>query len=129
MPVDGCLVSRLNDLQVPRTELLPEKPVDNHQSIGYPVFTKLPVHFLKSPVKLGLKPISSNSRMGRLLNGGIYLPAFDQPESIPYFITEISSLLGEALVEEEVVTGRRTKQHSNPDAIGTVLFHQLDGIG
>ena len=60
-PIDGRLVCRFYDLQVPGTEILPEEPVDDHQGIGDPVFIKLTIHLLIGAIQLGPKPLGSYS--------------------------------------------------------------------
>ena len=56
-------------------------------------------------------------------------PAFNQTESIPYLITEVTSLFAKCIIEKDVVSGRSRKHHTHTYPVGTVLINQFQRIG
>ena len=58
-----------------------------------------------------------------------HLPPLDQPEGIPYLIVEVTSLLAEVLVEEDIIAGRGREHHAHAHAVGAELLDKLDGVG
>src|SRR5690606_31904561 len=55
-------------------------------------------------------------------------PAFDETESIPYFIGKVPSLLTIRYIKHQVIASRRGEQHSHTDTVGAVLLHELDRV-
>ena len=121
--VNSLSVSRLNHFQIPRRELIPEQLINSHKCFTQTIFTEQIGNLSSYFILFGLKP--ADSQLRRFGNFSIIsnLPSFDQPESIPYLVTEITSLLAQCIIKENVVPGRSRKHHTHTYPIGTVFFN------
>ena len=130
--VDGlCLaidVGGFHHLQIPARELVPEQFVDSHQRLGNTIFLEQVVDFSISLLQLSLEPCSGNLASLGLFNIS-HLPAFNQTESVPNLVVEVTTLLAECLVKEDVVAGRGTEHHAHAHTVSTELLYQFDGVG
>ena len=124
--VDGLWLSvnvgRLDHLQIPCGELVPEQFVNFHQCFRYAVFRELVVDGFVCCAELGLEPFNGYPANFRLLRLSC-LPSFHQSEGIPYLVVEVTSLFAEGLIEEDVVASRRREHHAHAHAVGTELLY------
>ena len=93
----------LHHLQIPRGELVPEELIDRHERLAEAILAEEVGHLGSYGVLLRLEPLHGQQR--RLRSGYLvaHLPAANQAEGVPYLVVEVTSLLAEALVEEDVV--------------------------
>ncbi len=129
LTVDGLLISRLDDLQVPGGELIPEELVEEHQRLGETVPGEEVVHLQDGLGELAAEPVDGNLRRLRLSDTTVGLPSPDQAEGVPYLVVEVTSLFTEYLIKEQVVARCRGEEHAHAHTVGTVLVHQFDGVG
>ena len=131
--VDGLLLSvdvgGLHHLQIPAGELVPEELIDSHQGLRDTILGEEIVEFGSHLFQFSVEPFH-----GQLLCTGLFdivadLPALDEAEGVPDFIVEVTSLLAESLVEEDVVTGRSGEHHAHAHTVGSELLDEFDGVG
>ena len=127
-------VCGLDHLQIPAGELVPEEFVDDHERIGYAVLREVVDELCVSLLELGVEPCDSNgitslTSLTSLTSFTSHLPAFHQTEGIPDLIVEVTSLLAESLVEEDVVACGGREHHTHAHTIGTEFLDEFDGVG
>ena len=87
-------VRRLNHLQIPGTELIPEQAIDRHQCLRDAIGLKLLVHQVVGLLQFGLEPgdsLTTLLRLGHISHG----PTLHQTEGIPNLVVEVAALLTE----------------------------------
>ena len=58
----------------------------------------------------------------------VHSPALDEPESIPYLIAEVASLLAQCFVEEDVVACRGREHHPHADSVSAEFVDEIQRI-
>ena len=58
-----------------------------------------------------------------------HFQTFHQAERIPNFVVEISSLLTQCIVVEDIVACRGCEHQTHAHAIGTIFFNQFNRVG
>ena len=129
--VDGLLlavvVGRFHHLEIPAGELVPEQLIDSHECLRDTVLGEEGVQFGTYLFELGVKPFHGQLGGSCLLHVG-YLPSLYQSEGVPYLVVEVSSLLTECLVEEDIVAGRCREHHAHAHAVGSESVDEFNGV-
>lgn len=94
-----------------------------------PVSREIGLDTRQAPVKQITEPLCRQAAAFGLLQSLVHAPRAHQPESVPYLVPEIASLLAHRLVEHDVVTRRGTEQHGHPHPVGAVTVYQVERVG
>ena len=121
-------VGRLNHLQVPATEIVPEQLIGNHQRLRDAVILEIILNLCQCCIEAVCKPRHSLLRAVALCQRSINLPAVDKAVCVPNFITEVTPLLAESIVEHQVVTSRRAEHHRYTHTVCTILGNQVEWV-
>ena len=128
--INGLSISRFHNFQQPRRELIPEQFVNQHQCFAQTIFRKQIGNFNRSCIQSLVEPLNSQMSLGWNWNGTFAIsPSFNQTESIPYLVAEVTSLFAKGVVEKNIVSGRSRKHHTHTHTVGTILFDQFQWIG
>ena len=132
LAVDGLRLSvdvgGLHHFEIPTRELVPEEFIYCHQCFGEAVFREQVNELFVHLLQLGLKPLGGNLAGHGLFALG-HLPAFHQTEGIPNLVVEVTTLLAERLVEEDVVAGRSGEHHAHAHAVGAEAVDEIERVG
>ena len=77
--------------------------IDTHQGIGETIFFEVVIHFGQNLVVTCVEPLHGHLGGVRLRCVFVDIPATDQAESVPDLVAEVTSLLAECHVEQDVV--------------------------
>ena len=121
-------IGRLYHLEIPTGELVPEQFIDSHQRLGDTILREMIIQFRIGFLEFGFKPGYSKFGSASLIDI-CYLPSLHQTEGVPDLIVEVTSLLAECFVEENVVAGRCREHHTHTHAVSTKLLDEFDRIG
>ena len=122
-------VGWLGQLQVPRTEVVPDVLVGGHEGLAQAELGKALLDVDEHLLGPGFEPADAGGRMIGLGGGVADFPSFHQAEGVPNLVGEVAPLLAQALVKRQVVAGWRGQQHADANAVRPVLLHELDGVG
>ena len=126
---DGLAVSRLDHLQIPAGELVPEELIDSHQGFAQAVLAEEVGHFEGYGVLLRLEPLHGQGGCFGHFDLGAHFPTLDEAEGVPYLVVEVTALLAQGVVEEDVVAGRSRKHHTHAHTVGTIAFDEVERVG
>ena len=105
--INGLPISRFHNFQQPGRELIPEQFVNQHQCFAQTIFREQIGNFNRSCIQSLVEPLNSQMSLGWNRNGTFAIsPSFNQTESIPYLVAEVTSLFAKGVVEKNVVSGR-----------------------
>ena len=95
--INGLSISRFHNFQQPRRELIPEQFVNQHQCFAQTIFREQIGNFNRSCIQSLVEPLNSQMSLGWNRNGTFAIsPSFNQTESIPYLVAEVTSLFAKA---------------------------------
>ena len=103
LAINGLLVRRFHYFEEAGAEVVPNKFIDSHQRIRQTVLVEMVVHFGQHLIQAHIEPLDRSSTGLWLGDIIIHLPALNQTESIPNLVIEVSSLLAQRLVEQQVI--------------------------
>ena len=126
--VNRLLVGRFDHLQVPAAELVAVEFVDLHEGFREAVLAEQVGNIGGSLAKLGFEPLYGVFVCFGLWNIG-NLQTFHHTEAIPDLVAEVTSLLAEAIVVQDIVAGRCGKQNAHTHTICTVALNQVERVG
>ena len=127
--VDRLAEGGLDELQIPRAELVPEEFVDGHQSIGDAELGVMVFDRLDGLGKEVVEPLDGDPRRLLLLRLLVYAPTADKSVGVPDLSAEIASLLDLGLIVKDIVAGRRAQEHAQTDCIGAVFLDKDERVG
>ena len=127
--VDSTTVGGLHNLKIPAGELIPEQAVYSHQCLAQAVLAHQVVHLEGCLGEHSIEPLATQAGSLGLSDGGIYIPTLHEAEGVPNLVVEVTALLAECIIEEDVVAGRSAEHHTHTHAIGTILGDEVERVG
>ena len=126
--VDRLLIARFDHLKVPTAELVAVQFEDRHQGFGQTVFTEQISDLRFGLCQLGIEPLNSITISCWLLAISDF-QTLHHAETVPDLIAEVTSLLTQRIIVQDIVSGRRTQQNTHTDTVGTEALDQVQRIG
>ena len=114
-------------LQIHAAEIIPNQFVQIHEGIAEFECCKMRFIFCQYCRNSAVHQFNSLFFIGTHVGINRFKP-MNQTESIPNFITEISTLFNLRFIEQNIISRWRTQQHSQTHRIGTKLRNQIQRI-
>ena len=127
--IDWLAICGLHNLEIPSRELLPEQAVYGHQRVVQSELAEEVLDFGDGSRESSAEPLNGEARVLWLLHVVAHLPSLHQTETVPDLVVEVSSLLAQSVVEEDVVTGRGAEHHTHAHTVGTVFVDKHQRVG
>ena len=127
--IDGFAVGRFHEFEEPAGEVIPEELIDLHEGFAQTVSGIEVCHRGGTLSETCFKPFHRLCGDFGLCFVFINLPAVHEAEGVPDFVAEVSSLLTQFFIKEDVVASRSGEHHAHSDAVSTIFLNESDGVG